>query len=43
MPLKFWDEAFSTTAYLINRLPSHIINFDTLSIGYMTLHLIIPS
>jgi hypothetical protein len=29
MPLKFWDEAFTTTAYLINRLPSHVINFDT--------------
>jgi hypothetical protein len=24
MPLKFWDEAFSTTVYLINRLPSKV-------------------
>jgi hypothetical protein len=27
MPLKFWYEAFYTTAYLINRLPSWVINF----------------
>jgi histone deacetylase 1/2 len=25
----FWDEAFSTAAYLINRLPSRVINNDT--------------
>jgi histone deacetylase 1/2 len=25
MPLKFWDEAFSTVVYLINRLPSKVI------------------
>jgi hypothetical protein len=24
MPLKFWDEAFLTTTYLINRLPSKV-------------------
>lgn len=30
VPLKFWDEAFSSTCFLINRLPSHVINFDTL-------------
>jgi len=29
MPLKFWDEAFSTAVYLINRLPSKVINNDT--------------
>jgi hypothetical protein len=29
MPLKFWDEAFLTATYLINRMPSKIINFDT--------------
>jgi histone deacetylase 1/2 len=29
MPLKFWDEAFLTATYLINRIPSKIINFDT--------------
>lgn len=29
MPLKFWDEAFTTATYLINRTPSKVINFDT--------------
>jgi histone deacetylase 1/2 len=29
MPLKFWDEAFITATYLINRLPSKIINGQT--------------
>jgi hypothetical protein len=29
MPLKFWDEAFLTSTYLINMLPSTIINFHT--------------
>jgi len=29
MPLKFWDEAFITATYLINRLPSKIINNQT--------------
>jgi len=29
MPLKFWDEAFITATYLINRLPSKVINNDT--------------
>jgi hypothetical protein len=27
MPLKFWDETFSATTYLINRLPSRVIDF----------------
>jgi hypothetical protein len=26
MPLKFWDEAFLTVVFLINRLPSRVIN-----------------
>jgi hypothetical protein len=29
MPLKFWDEAFNSAAYLINRLPSKVIKNDT--------------
>lgn len=29
MPLKFWDEAFLTATYLINRIPSRVINFST--------------
>lgn len=29
MPLKFWDEAFYTASYLINRTPSKVINFET--------------
>jgi histone deacetylase 1/2 len=29
MPLKFWDEAFQTAVFLINRLPSKVINNDT--------------
>ena len=29
MPLKFWDEAFLMAVYLINRLPSHVINQTT--------------
>jgi hypothetical protein len=29
MPLKFWDEAFLTATYLINLLPSKVINYDT--------------
>lgn len=29
VPLKFWDEAFSTAIYLINRLPSKVINDET--------------
>jgi histone deacetylase 1/2 len=29
MPLKFWDEAFLTATFLINLLPSKVINFDT--------------
>lgn len=29
MPLKFWDEAFLTASYLINRTPSKVIQFET--------------
>jgi histone deacetylase 1/2 len=29
MPLKFWDEAFLATTFLINRTPSKVINFET--------------
>lgn len=29
MPLKFWDEAFLTIVFLINRLPSKVIDHDT--------------
>lgn len=29
MSLKFWDEAFLTTVFLINRLPSKVIGNDT--------------
>jgi hypothetical protein len=29
VPLKFWDEAFLTTVFLINRLPSKVINDQT--------------
>jgi histone deacetylase 1/2 len=29
MPLKFWDEAFLTATFLINLLPSKVINHDT--------------
>jgi IS30 family transposase len=29
MPLKFWDEAFLTTTYLINHMPSKVIHYQT--------------
>ena len=29
MPLKFWDGAFLTATYLINRIPSRILDFST--------------
>jgi hypothetical protein len=29
MPLKFWDEAFLTDTYLINMLPSKVIDHET--------------
>ena len=29
MPLKYWDEAFITATYLINRLPSKVIGNST--------------
>jgi hypothetical protein len=28
MPLKFWDEAFTMTVYLINRTPNKVLNFE---------------
>jgi hypothetical protein len=32
MPIKFWDEAFLTATYLINRLPTRVIdNFSPLT------------
>jgi hypothetical protein len=29
MPLKFWDEAFLSTTFLINRIPSKVVKFET--------------
>lgn len=29
MPLKYWDQAFLATTYLINRTPSRVINHET--------------
>lgn len=29
MPLKFWDEAFATAAYLINRTPTKLLDYST--------------
>jgi hypothetical protein len=29
MPLKFWDEVFQATVYLINRTPSKVIDHET--------------
>ena len=29
VPSKFWVEALSTTVYLINRLPSQVLKFDS--------------
>jgi hypothetical protein len=29
MPLKFWDDAFITATFLINMLPSKVIDFET--------------
>jgi hypothetical protein len=29
MPLKYWDEAFLTVVYLINRTPSKLLAYDT--------------
>jgi len=40
VPSKFWIEALSTAVYLINRLPSHVLNFDS---PYYRLHHKSPS
>jgi hypothetical protein len=29
MPVKFWDEAFTTVVYLINRMPTRVIDDAT--------------
>jgi histone deacetylase 1/2 len=29
MPLKFWDEAFIAATYLINRIPTKLLNYST--------------
>uniref|UniRef100_A0A8R7QTF3 Integrase catalytic domain-containing protein n=1 Tax=Triticum urartu TaxID=4572 RepID=A0A8R7QTF3_TRIUA len=29
LPLRFWDEAFLTACYLINRMPTPVLNKDT--------------
>jgi hypothetical protein len=29
LPIRFWDKAFNTTGYLINRVPSKTISNDT--------------
>jgi histone deacetylase 1/2 len=28
MPLKFWDDAFITATFLINMLPTKVLNFE---------------
>jgi hypothetical protein len=40
VPSKFWIEALSTAIYLINRLPSQVLNFDS---PYYRLHNKSPS
>jgi hypothetical protein len=30
MPVKYWDEAFLATIYLINRTPTKLLAYDTL-------------
>jgi hypothetical protein len=29
MPLKYWDEAFLAAVYLINRIPTKLLAYDT--------------
>jgi hypothetical protein len=29
LPLRFWDEAFLTVCYLINRMPTPVLNTET--------------
>jgi histone deacetylase 1/2 len=41
MPLKFWDEAFLTATFLINLLPSKVINHDTPKPNYESLRILV--
>lgn len=43
MPLKFWDEAFLTAVFLINRLPSKVINHETPLVAYTVRNRTTPS
>jgi histone deacetylase 1/2 len=43
MPLKFWDEAFLTATFLINLLPSKVINNETPVEPLLKIKLCFPS